>query len=208
MKCHGHLLSHILDGHSPNADTKLADRTAAPAYQAPSAAEEPAPSPTVSTKTIRPGTPRGKGANVPADVSSPSALAQIRSELAVTQRTRSELETKLSTLTAELSALKVSDAQQRQRIEQLEKVRTALERRGKDRAEELKGKGRFVEEVQDEMVALNLQLNMAEQEKEKLKKENEDLTRRWVQKMEEEARKMNDRMGWEEQGGRRKGSRN
>ena len=57
------------------------------------------------------------------------------------------------------------------------------------------------------MVALNLQLNMAEQEKEKLKKENEELTRRWVQKMEEEARKMNDRMGWEEQAGRRKGSR-
>lgn len=56
------------------------------------------------------------------------------------------------------------------------------------------------------MVALNLQLNMAEQEKERLKKENEELTRRWVQKMEEEARRMNDRMGWDESG-RRKGSR-
>ncbi|KAH9865997.1 hypothetical protein J1614_008561 [Plenodomus biglobosus] len=82
-----------------------------------------------------------------------------------------------------------------------------LERRGKDRADELKGKGRFVEEVQDEMVALNLQLNMAEQEKERLKKENEDLTRRWMQKMDEEARKMNDRMGWDESSGPKKGSR-
>ena len=72
----------------------------------------------------------------------------------------------------------------------------------------MKGKGRFVEAVQDEMVALNLQLNMAEQDSERLKKENEELTRRWVKKMDEEARNMNDRMGWEEHGGRarRKGS--
>lgn len=110
-------------------------------------------------------------------------------------------------LTTELSTLKASDTQQKQHIERLEKIRAALERRGKDRADELKGKGRFVEEVQDEMVALNLQLNMAEQEKEKLKKENDELTRRWVQKMEDEARKMNDRMGWEEQSARGKASR-
>jgi len=57
------------------------------------------------------------------------------------------------------------------------------------------------------MVALTLQLNMAEQEKEKLKRENEDLTTRWMQKMEEEANRMNDRMGWEDGSGRRKGSK-
>lgn len=63
-----------------------------------------------------------------------------------------------------------------------------------------------MEEVQDEMVALNLQLNMAEQDRARLQKENDDLTRRWVRKMEEEARRMNAEMGWEEQGGRRQGS--
>ena len=88
--------------------------------------------------------------------------------------------------------------QQTQRIIQLEVARANLERRGKDRADELKGKGRFVEEVQDEMVALNLQLNMAEQEKERLRKENEELTRRWVKKMEDEAARMNAHMGWEQ----------
>jgi hypothetical protein len=82
-----------------------------------------------------------------------------------------------------------------------------LERRGKDRVDELRGKGKFVEDIQDEMVALTLQLNMAEQEKEKLKKENDELTRRWLQKMEDEAKRMNDTMGWEDQTGRRKGSR-
>lgn len=127
----------------------------------------------------------------------------MRSDLAATQRTRSELETRLNTATTELAALKATDSLQKQKIAQLEKVRVNLERRGKDRVDELRGKGKFVEDIQDEMVALTLQLNMAEQEKEKLKKENEDLTRRWVKKMEEEASRMNDRMGWEDHGGRK-----
>jgi chromosome segregation ATPase len=93
--------------------------------------------------------------------------------------------------------LKVSDAEQKKRIAQLETHKQQLERRMKDRADELKGKGSLVEQVQDEMVAMNLQLNMAEKEKERLQKENADLTRRWVEKMEGEAKKMNDQMDWE-----------
>jgi len=191
VRCHGNRLIDL--------DTKLADNTAKFANQR-SSSEEPTPAASASTKAI---TSKGKG---PAtiDVSSPSTVAQLRSELAITQRTRGDLESQLSTLTTELSTLKASDAQQKQRIEQLEKVRTQLERRSKDRTEELKGKGRLVEEVHDEMVALNLQLNMAEQEKEKLRKENEELTKRWVQRMEEEARKMNERSGWEDQSRRKK----
>lgn len=80
-----------------------------------------------------------------------------------------------------------------------------LERRGKDRVDELRGKGKFVEDIQDEMVALTLQLNMAEKEKERLSKENEELTRRWVERMEVEVGKMNDQMGWEDQTGGGKG---
>ncbi|KAI4628327.1 hypothetical protein J4E80_002465 [Alternaria sp. BMP 0032] len=182
-----------------NAYTRLADNTAQLSTQT-SSAEEPSPAASASAKAIP---SKGKSAAT-TDVSSPSAVAQLRSELAITQRTRGDLETQLSSLTAELSALKASDTQQKQRIEQLEKARTALERRGKDRAEELKGKGRLVEEVHDEMVALNLQLNMAEQEKEKLRKENEELTKRWVKKMEDEARRMNEKSGWEDQSRRKK----
>jgi hypothetical protein len=190
---------HYTEENLHYPDTKLADRTAAQANQT-SSTQEPSPSPSVSTKTL---TPKGKAPATP-DISSPSPIAQLRSELATTQRTRSALETQLNTLTAELSALKATDTAQRQRIDLLEKTKAALERRGKDRVDELKGKGKFVEEVQDEMVAMNLQLNMAEQEKERLRKENEELTSRWVSRMEEEARRMNERSGWEDQGGRRK----
>jgi chromosome segregation ATPase len=127
-----------------------------------------------------------------------STVAQMRADLASTQKTRSELESRISATTSELSALKTTSTEQKKRIAALEKAKEQLERRTKDRVEELKGKGRLVEEVQDEMVSLNLQLHMAEQEREKLKRENEELTKRWVEKMEGEARSMNDRMGWKD----------
>lgn len=133
---------------------------------------------------------------MPPDITPTADLTQIRAELASTQRTRSTLETQLSTVTTELSTLKTSDAEQKKRISQLENHKQQLERRMKDRADELKGKGSLVEQVQDEMVAMNLQLNMAEKEKERLQEENAELTRRWVEKMEGEAKKMNDQMRW------------
>ena len=189
-------------------DTKLADRTAAQHASNPADTAVPTASDTTAPKAPA---SKGKSSPAPHDSASPSptatatatALTQLRSELAATQKTRASLEASLGTLTATVATLQLADTQQKQRIAQLEKHRAHLERRGKDKQEELKGKGRFVEEIQDEMVALNLQLNMAEQDKERLKKENEELTRRWVRKMEEEASRMNREMGWEEQGRRK-----
>ncbi|ORX94720.1 autophagy-related protein 16 [Clohesyomyces aquaticus] len=183
-----------------NHYTKLADRTAASLAHAEASAPAPTPSLRTSTKSLRPGTPKGKGSPLPHDVSSPpGGIAQLRAELAQTQKTRSALESKLAATTSELSTFQLSDTAQKKRIAQLEKQKELLERRVKDRAEELKGKGRLVEDVQDEMVAINLQLHMVEQERDRLKGENEELTRRWVEKMEQEARRMNednDEMGW------------
>ncbi|KAF2733948.1 autophagy protein 16 [Polyplosphaeria fusca] len=185
-----------------NAYTKLADRTAAQAP--PSTDDAVAPSPSLSTKSLRPGTPKGKSAQATQDTNSPNITSQLRSELASTQKIRADLESKLSAQTTELQALQTTDAEQKKRIIALEKVMEHLQRRLKDRGEELTGKGRLVEDVQDEMVALNLQLSMAEQERDKLKKENEDLTRRWVEYKEKEVQRQNeenDRFGM---GGRRR----
>ena len=183
-------------------DTKLADRTAAQHASNPAAADTAVPTASDTTAPKAPAS-KGKSSPAPLDSAAPAALTQLRSELAATQKTRASLEASLGTLTTTVATLQLADTQQKQRIAQLEKHRAHLERRGKDKQEELKGKGRFVEEIQDEMVALNLQLNMAEQDKERLKKENEELTRRWVRKMEEEASRMNREMGWEEQGRRK-----
>ncbi|OCL01781.1 hypothetical protein AOQ84DRAFT_206121, partial [Glonium stellatum] len=132
----------------------------------------------------------------PERAATPDTLARLRADLASTQRERASLESRTAALTTELTALRARTGTQGRQIGALERARELLERKVKDRDEEIRGKGRLVEEVQDEMVALNLQLNMAEQRVEKLRAENEELTRRWVEKMEREAKEMNERSRW------------
>lgn len=47
------------------------------------------------------------------------------------------------------------------------------------------------QEVQDEMIALNLQMAMAEKERDRVKKENKELVDRWMKRMAQEADAMN-----------------
>ena len=65
-----------------------------------------------------------------------------------------------------------------------------------DRDDEVRQKQRLVENVHDEMAALNLELNMAEQRAERVKGENDMLVKRWMDKMGEEAEKMNKDSQW------------
>ncbi|OCK76984.1 autophagy protein 16 [Lepidopterella palustris CBS 459.81] len=178
------------------AYTKLADRTATLTNPT---APTPLPDP-LAKPAARPSTPRGK----PSSKSSPSPssvpttpsstdLTTLRADLTSTQRARLALESQNSALTTELTHLRTLSASQSKQLSTLKHTIEILERKVKDRAEEIRGKGRLVEEVQDEMVALNLQLNMCEQKAERLKGENEELTRRWIEKMEKEAKEMNER---------------
>jgi hypothetical protein len=82
-------------------------------------------------------------------------------------------------------------------VAQLSQQKTALERRLKDREEELRGKQKLVEDAQDEMVAQGLQLNIAEEKAERLEKENKDLVERWMKRMGEEADRVNRDSSWE-----------
>jgi hypothetical protein len=50
----------------------------------------------------------------------------------------------------------------------------------------------YEQDVQDEMLALNIQLNMADERYRKLEKENKDLVDRWMARMGKEADAMND----------------
>ena len=72
-----------------------------------------------------------------------------------------------------------------------------VERKLRDREEEIKGKSKLVVEAQDEMVALGLQLNMSEQKSEKLEKDNRELLERWMKRKGEEAERMNRDSRWE-----------
>lgn len=71
-----------------------------------------------------------------------------------------------------------------------------VERKLRDRDDELRAKSKLAESAQDEMVALGLQLNMVEQNSTKLERENKELVERWMKRMGEEAERVNQESKW------------
>lgn len=183
-------------------DTKLADRTAsAPAAPATTAAAPSSPRPpsTASDKD-RIGTPvKGKASTKsPQPEDSPTELlSRLRADLATTQKARSGLQSQVDELTSSLKELEVSQKASTSQINFLTQQKTAVERRLRDRDEELRGKTKLAEDVQDEMVAMGLQLNVAEAKSEKLTKENKELVERWMKRMGEEADRVNRDSNWD-----------
>ena len=72
-----------------------------------------------------------------------------------------------------------------------------MERKVRDRDEELRGKSKMVEQAHDEMVAQGLQMNLAEERSERLVRENKELVDRWMKRMGEEAERVNRDSRWE-----------
>jgi hypothetical protein len=178
------------------ADTALADRTAQLLRQ-----------PTLSTTALQPdaqsqtlsgqertSTPtKGKEHEQnPSDL-----LSTFRTDLATTQKARSTLQAQLADLTAQLSAVSMQQRSSQSQVTALTRQVLETERKLQDRDEELRGKSKMVEQAQDEMVALELQFNLAEQRSEKLERENKELVERWMKRMGEEAERVNRDSRWE-----------
>jgi chromosome segregation ATPase len=178
------------------ADTTLADRTAQLSQQPQPSAIAVPPNPQTQSPASheRTGTPtKGKESeHTPSDL-----LSTLRTDLAATQKARSSLQTQLSDLTAQLSALSTQQRSSQSQITALTKQVLETERKLHDRDEELRGKSKMVEHAQDEMVALELQFNLAEQRSEKLERENKELVERWMKRMGEEAERVNRDSRWE-----------
>ena len=96
-----------------------------------------------------------------------------------------------------MAALQQQDRAARVQMSEVMKQKGELERRVRDREEELRGKAKLVVDAQDEMIALELQLNLSEARGEKLKRENGELVERWMKRMGEEAEKMNIESRWQ-----------
>lgn len=118
-------------------------------------------------------------------------MTQIRQDLGKAQQERAELQTRLETATRELDLSKSKSKADARSLAQLTARVSQLTVKLRDREEELRGKAKLIENVQDENVTLNLQLNMAEEQSDKLRKENQELVDRWMARMGEEADKMN-----------------
>ncbi|KAK3045646.1 autophagy protein 16, interacts with Atg12p-Atg5p [Extremus antarcticus] len=177
--------------HKPYIDafTKLADRTT-------SLAAPPPPSPAPALPLTITKTPsRGKTSS-PAPDSSPDALTRLRTDLSTTQKARSALQTQVTDLSTTLSTIELQQKSSTSQIAVLSQQKTALERRLKDREDELRGKQKLVEDAQDEMVAQGLQMNVAEEKAKRLEVENKELVERWMRRMGEEADKVNRESSW------------
>lgn len=121
---------------------------------------------------------------------SPS-LMQLRQDLAKSQQERADLQARLESATKELVVLRSKSKQEVKKVSSLTTTVNQLSLRLRDREDELREKAKLVENVQDENATLNLQLNMADEQQKKLKKENQDLVDRWMARMGKEADRMN-----------------
>lgn len=118
-------------------------------------------------------------------------------DLATTQKARTALQTQVTDLTTSLKDLQLQQKTSTSQIALLTRQKTDVERKLRDREEEIRLKSKMVERTQDEQVALGLQLNMAEGRSERLEKENKELVDRWMKRMAEEAEQVNRESKWE-----------
>ncbi|KAM5353848.1 hypothetical protein ACJ41O_000498 [Fusarium nematophilum] len=118
-------------------------------------------------------------------------VVQLKQDLAEALRSKGVSETRLRTAEEELTKLRSKTKTDSRSIRDLTHDKSSLTTRLKDREYELREKRKLIEQVQDEMIALNLQMSMAEKERDKVKKENKELVDRWMKRMAQEADAMN-----------------
>ncbi|KAG8631911.1 hypothetical protein KVT40_001051 [Elsinoe batatas] len=177
--------------HKPyiQAYTSLADRTSTSSLPA-----TPSPGPTTlpSHLTRHPSSPKPD--------SSPADLTTLRHQLATANTARTTLTTQLTSLRQQLTSLQTSHTSLQTAHSSLQSTHSLLLRRSKDLDHELREKSKLILSVQDEMLALELALNVAEEktrmaeekvrgmerEVREVRGENESLVKRWVE-----------RVGWE-----------
>ncbi|KAH0285273.1 ATG16-domain-containing protein [Aureobasidium namibiae CBS 147.97] len=134
---------------------------------------------------------------ISSDQASNDEINRLRQDLSTTQAARSALSTQLLASQTTSASLTTSNATLTQQLTSVHRQLAFLERKLKDRDEELREKKKLAENVQDEVVALTIQLNAVDREKEKLKGDNAELVRRWMERMRSEVERTNRESGWE-----------
>ncbi|KAI9649005.1 autophagy protein 16, interacts with Atg12p-Atg5p [Ciborinia camelliae] len=126
---------------------------------------------------------------------SSTEILQLRASLTEALRSSTHFQSRLKTTEASLQALRTKSTSEAKQIEILTRERNIMERKIRDRDEELRAKTKGYHDVQDEMISLNLQLNIAEQNVKRLKEENKELIDRWMVQKGREADEMNRTFG-------------
>jgi len=187
-----HRDAEMINKYTQLADRKMATEAESRALKAELAAlRASSPQPQIQDSKARVSTPTKKPAS-PGPSEPSVATAQLRQQLADAQKARSLLEAEV----AKIPGLQSSNASQVRQLNTLEKEILSLKRKLRDQEEEIREKQKLAAQVQDEMISLNLQLSMAEQQTEKLEKDNRELVNRWMREMGNRAETMNKGSGW------------
>ncbi|KAI1277684.1 autophagy-related protein 16 [Xylaria sp. FL0933] len=183
------------------ACSQLADRVAAlEAEKLVWAAGSPAALTTTTTTTpkeaaaaaaSKPPTTDPTTASASSEGAGAAAAAQLRLELAEALRGRGHAQSRLKAAEAELAALRSKSRVDGKRIADLTSERNALAARVRDLNEELDKKKKFLKDIQDDNLTLNMELNMTIQKKAKVEAENKELVDRWMKRMGHEADALN-----------------
>ncbi|KAK6357097.1 hypothetical protein TWF718_001423 [Orbilia javanica] len=120
-----------------------------------------------------------------------TTVTTLRTDLATSQKDRTTLQTQLTTATSSLLLLQKSSAANLRELDKVKMERFQLEQKFKSKEDEAKLNRKMIENLQDEIIALNIQLNIGEQTKMRLKSENEELISRWMALKKDEAEAMN-----------------
>jgi len=118
--------------------------------------------------------------------------AHLKRDLAEALRSKGQLQGRLKSAEEELQKLKIKTAADAKLIRSLVSEKTTLVTKVRDRDEELRGKAKLLENMQDEVMSQDLQLNMADERARKLQKDNKELIDRWMARMGQEADAMNE----------------
>ncbi|KAL9588478.1 MAG: hypothetical protein Q9203_002718 [Teloschistes exilis] len=171
-----------LESNSWLPDTKLADRTSTTGITHPRNITTPRTS----------SSPTHHNNNNTSPQPAEETLSETRRDLIEAQRSRALLQTRVEDASTSLQRLKLQSSVAKKRLEELTQEKVVLSQRLRDRDEELRGKAKLLEDVHDETVSLTLQLNMAEDRARKLRDENENLVKRWMERVGKEADAMNE----------------
>lgn len=173
------------------AYTKLADRTASLAV-APRLSQVPPETPRSPRAGFSTPGQRAKDKQNSSSAPTEPLFADLKRDLAEAQRTRANLQARLKAKTDELELLTKKHQSISTRAQELSTDRTALTTRLRDKEDELRGKTKLLEDLQDEVMSLNIQLNVAELRAQELTKDNQRLVDRWMARMGKEADAMNE----------------
>ena len=140
---------------------------------------------------LAPSSSKGKSPEPATQLADDAHTEQLKRNLAEALRSAASWEQRARAALTENAKLKEKARENATTITTLTAEKKILTTNLKDRNEELKTKTKFASDLQDELMAMNIQVSVAERERDKARKERQELIDRWVKEKAAQAEKMN-----------------